>query len=281
MNAVIKIILSMVIWGSLGLFVRNIPLSSIDIAFLRALIASIFLLIIKLFTKKRIEKISLKDLLLLIFSGIIIALNWLLLFQSYKYTTIANATLIYYTAPIFVIILSPFVLKERITLKRLLSVLISLMGLALIISQNSSSVSSYNHPIGFLFGLSAAVLYASVVIINKKIKNFSGVDRTVIQISVSALFLLPFILFKNDIHINGINMLLTIIILGVLHTGIAYLLYFSSIEKVSAQKASLLSYIDPISAVLFGTLFLAEPLSTVQALGGGLILFSTMVNIKD
>lgn len=281
MNAVIKIILSMVIWGSLGLFVRNIPLSSIDIAFLRALIASIFLLIIKLFTKKRIEKISLKDLLLLIFSGIIIALNWLLLFQSYKYTTIANATLIYYTAPIFVIILSPFALKERITLKRLLSVLISLMGLALIISQNHSSVSSYNHPIGFLFGLSAAVLYASVVIINKKIKNFSGVDRTVIQISVSALFLLPFILFKNDIHINGINMLLTIIILGVLHTGIAYLLYFSSIEKVSAQKASLLSYIDPISAVLFGTLFLAEPLSTVQALGGGLILFSTMVNIKD
>jgi drug/metabolite transporter (DMT)-like permease len=281
LNAVIKIILSMVIWGSLGLYVRNIPLSSIDIAFLRALIASIFLLIIKLFTKKRIEKISLKGLLLLIFSGIIIALNWLLLFQSYKYTTIANATLIYYTAPIFVIILSPFVLKERITLKRLLSVLISLMGLALIISQNSSSVSSYNHPIGFLFGLSAAVLYASVVIINKKIKNFSGVDRTVIQISVSALFLLPFILFKNDIHINGINMLLTIIILGVLHTGIAYLLYFSSIEKVSAQKASLLSYIDPISAVLFGTLFLGEPLSTVQALGGGLILFSTMVNIKD
>lgn len=281
MNSVIKIILSMVIWGSLGLFVRNIPLSSIDIAFLRAIIASIFLLIIKLFTKKRIEKISLKDLLLLILSGIVIALNWLLLFQAYKYTTIANATLCYYTAPVFVIILSPFVLKEKITLKKMLSVLISLMGLALIISQNPSSFSSYNHPLGFLFGASAAVLYAFVVLVNKKIKNFSGVDRTVIQISVSALFLLPFILYKNDIHITGINMLLAIIILGVLHTGIAYLLYFSSIEKVSAQKASLLSYIDPISAVLFGTLFLAEPLSAVQALGGGLILFSTMVNIKD
>jgi len=282
LNSVIKIILSMIIWGSLGLFVRNISLPSLDTAFLRAVIASAFLILIKLFSKKSINKVSLKDLELLILSGIIIAVNWLLLFQAYKYTTIANATLCYYTAPIFVILLSPIVLKERLTLKKLLSVFISLSGLCLIISQNvSSKASSYNHPLGFLLGISAASLYASVILINKKIKNFSGVDRTVVQISVSAVFLLPFIIYKNEIHITGMGMLLTIIILGVLHTGIAYLLYFSAIEKVSAQKASLLSYIDPISAVLFGTLFLGEPLSAFQALGGGLIIFSTLINIKD
>ena len=282
MNSVIKIILSMIIWGSLGLFVRNISLSSLDTAFLRAIIASSFLLLFKLFSKKHINKTSLKDLILLILSGVLIAVNWLLLFQAYKYTTIANATLCYYTAPIFVILLSPIVLKERLTLKRLFSVFISLSGLGLIISQNTSSqVSSYNHPLGFLLGISAAALYASIILINKKIINFSGVDRTVVQIFVSAIFLLPFILYRNEIHIKGIGMLLTILILGVLHTGIAYLLYFSAIEKVSAQKASLLSYIDPISAVLFGTLFLGEPISTFQALGGGLIIFSTLINIKD
>lgn len=282
MNSVIKIILSMIIWGSLGLFVRNISLPSLDTAFLRAIIASAFLLLFKLFSKKHINKVSLKDLVLLILSGIIIASNWLLLFQAYKYTTIANATLCYYTAPIFIILLSPIVLKEKLTLKKLLSVFVSLSGLCLIISQNvSSKVSSYNHPLGFLLGISAAALYASVILINKKIKNFSGVDRTVVQISVSAIFLLPFILYRNEIHITGMKMLLTILILGVLHTGIAYLLYFSAIEKVSAQKASLLSYIDPISAVLFGTLFLGEPLSAFQALGGGLIIFSTLINIKD
>lgn len=282
MNSVIKIILSMIIWGSLGLFVRNISLPSLDTAFLRAIIASAFLLLFKLFSKKHINKVSLKDLVLLILSGIIIASNWLLLFQAYKYTTIANATLCYYTAPIFIILLSPIVLKEKLTLKKLLSVFVSLSGLCLIISQNvSSKVSSYNHPLGFLLGISAAALYASVILINKKIKNFSGVDRTVVQISVSAIFLLPFILYRNEIHITGMKMLLTILILGVLHTGIAYLLYFSAIEKVSAQKASLLSYIDPISAVLFGTLFLGEPLSAFQTLGGGLIIFSTLINIKD
>lgn len=282
MNSVIKIVLSMIIWGSLGLFVRNISLPSIDTAFLRAIIASSFLLLFKLFSKKHINKTSLKDLILLILSGVLIAVNWLLLFQAYKYTTIANATLCYYTAPLFIILLSPIVLKERLTLKKLLSVFISLSGLGLIISQNTSSqISSYNHPLGFLFGISAAALYASVILINKKIKDFSGVDRTVVQILVSAIFLLPFILYRNEIHITGIEMLLTILILGVLHTGIAYLLYFSAIEKVSAQKASLLSYIDPISAVLFGTLFLGEPLSAFQALGGGLIIFSTLINIKD
>jgi len=272
----------MIIWGSLGLFVRNISLSSLDTAFLRAIIASSFLLLFKLFSKKHINKTSLKDLILLILSGVLIAVNWLLLFQAYKYTTIANATLCYYTAPIFVILLSPIVLKERLTLKRLFSVFISLSGLGLIISQNTSSqVSSYNHPLGFLLGISAAALYASIILINKKIINFSGVDRTVVQIFVSAIFLLPLVLYRNEIHITGMEMLLTILILGVLHTGIAYLLYFSAIEKVSAQKASLLSYIDPISAVLFGTLFLGEPISTFQALGGGLIIFSTLINIKD
>lgn len=282
MKSIINIIISMIIWGSIGLFVRNISLPSIDIAFLRAIIASLFLVFIKLFSKKHISNINLNDLGLLIISGIIIALNWLLLFQSYKYTTIAIATLCYYTAPVFVIILSPFVLKENFTFKKLLSVLISLSGLALIISQNTSAeISSYSHPLGILYGASAAVLYASVVLLNKKIKNFSGIDRTVIQMLVSGIFLLPFILYRNDIHISGFNMLLTIIILGVVHTGIAYLLYFSAIEKVSAQKASLLSYIDPISAVLFGTLFLGEPLSLSQALGGCLIIFSTLINIKD
>lgn len=283
MKYVIKILTAMMIWGSIGIFVRYIPLPSIEIAFFRAIIASIFLFGVKIFTKKsKPIPFSLKDFYMLIISGIIISINWLLLFQSYKYTTISNATLSYYTAPIFVILLSPIILKEKITLKKIMSVFVALVGLILIISQNpSSSGALYNHPLGVFYGLTAAVLYAFVILLNKRINNFSGIDRTFVQILVSAIFLLPLVLYRNQIHIGSINILIIILVLGVFHTGIAYLLYFSSIEHVSAQKASILSYIDPISAVMFGTIFLKEGLVPLQILGGILILLSTLVNIKD
>lgn len=284
MKSIIKIITAMIIWGSIGLFVKNISLPSIEIAFLRAIIASFYLIVVKiLFFKdksKKIHKNSKMDLILLIISGVIIAFNWLFLFQSYKYTSLANATLTYYTAPVFVVLLSPIVLKEKLSSKKIITVIIAMIGLILIISGgNSSSNVNNNNLLGFIYGMSAAILYASVILINKKIINFSGFDRTLIQLLVSGLALLPIVLYRNAIHISNHTSLIFILILGIVHTGIAYFLYFSSIEHVSVQKASLLSYFDPISAVIFGTVFLSEPLGFIQIIGGCLILFSTL--IKD
>ena len=286
MKHILKIVLAMLIWGSIGVFVKNINLPSIEIVFLRAAIACVFLIFGRLIligkTKiKDLKKGFMKEALILIITGIALALNWLLLFQAYKYTTLTNATLSYYLAPVFVILLSPLFFKEKITLKNLLSIIMAMLGLALIVSHQVQAASTnYNHVKGIMFGTSAAVLYACIVLVNKSVKKFSGFDKALIQISVSAIILLPIVLYRNNLHISSTKTLIIVLILGVVHTAISYVLYFSSIEHVSAQRVSLLSYIDPLSAVIFGTLLLSEPIGIYHILGGALILISTFVSNK-
>lgn len=279
----VKIIAAMLIWGSIGIFVKSIKLPSIEIVFMRAAIASLFLILIKLvFYKKdkteKIVKYELKPVLLIILAGIVLALNWLLLFQAYKYTTLTNSTLSYYMAPVFVVLLSPFIFREKLTIKVIIAVLMAMAGLALIVShQSQGSGINYSHIKGIMCGLMAAVLYASVVMINKSVKGFSGFDKALIQILTSAAVLLPVILYRSSLHFDSLKTLMLVLIVGVIHTAIPYVLYFSSLEHIDAQKVSLLSYIDPMSAVIFGTLILREPIGIFHAIGGALILFSTLI----
>jgi len=287
-TSIFKVIIAMIIWGSIGLFVKNIDLPSMEIAFLRAIIAS-FILILSMPLVKRsrknntlsVELPSKKDILLLILSGAAMGLNWVLLFQAYKFTTISNATLSYYFAPMFVILFSPLILKEKLTLKKILGAFGAMVGLFIILNnQSTSSAISYDHIKGVTFGLSAAFLYASVILLNKYIKGFSGYQRTVVQICISALVLLPLIISRNNIHIESSTTLILVLIVGVIHTGLAYLLYFSSIKDLKAHTAALLSYIDPISAIVFGTIFLKEPITIWHFVGGALILLSTFISDK-
>lgn len=295
MSALFKIIISMIIWGSVGIFVKNIDLPSMELVFLRSIIAVAFLLIygfILRIKRNNVEKVKLneeelknrkRNIYFLIASGVAIGLNWILLFQSYKYTTVSNATLSYYCAPVFVILLSPIVLKEKFTKSKLFAVIGAMIGLFLIMSsQSATSNTSLNHPKGITFGLAAAVFYASVVLLNKYIKGLSGYEMTVIQISTAALLLLPIIIYRSNIHITSMKTLVFVLIVGIVHTGIPYVMYFSSIKDIKAQTVAVVSYIDPISAVIFSTIFLKESLTLLQILGGALILISTFLgNKKD
>jgi RarD protein len=276
-----KVVTAMVIWGSLGVFVKNINLPSLEIAFLRAAIASCFLIIagICLLDKKDLQNIK-KNLFPLLLSGAAIGLNWVMLFQAYQFTSIANATLSYYFAPVFVILLSPFVLKEKLQLKDIISIIVAMTGLFIVVSQQpqvSADVSTYNLK-GIMFGLFAAGLYASIILINKNIKGLSGYPTTVIQILTAALVLLPFVIYRGNLHITNLNNLGLLLILGIVHTGLAYLLYFSGMQELKAKNIAILSYIDPVSAIIFGILFLGEPITLMQAFGGLLILGSTLIN---
>jgi drug/metabolite transporter (DMT)-like permease len=279
MKSILQIVIAMVIWGSVGIFVKFIDMPSLEIAFLRAVIASGFLALAGIWLKRKDKSsYSKRNLLLLIGSGAAIGLNWVLLFQAYKYTTVSNATLSYYFAPVFVILLSPVVLKEKITPLKIFSAVGAMAGLFLILSNQSNSVGGqFNHVKGMMFGLSAAVLYASVVLLNKYIKDFSGYEMTLIQMSTASIVLLPFIIARGNLHIGGLSTALLVLVVGIVHTGIAYLIYFSAIKNVRAQSAAILSYIDPVSAIIFGTLILAEPVNGMQILGGLLILGSTFI----
>jgi RarD protein len=281
MKGKFKILTAMLIFGSIGPFVKKINLSSSEIALLRGVIGSIFLVCASFFVKQKLSYKSIKEnVALLIFSGAAIGFNWILLFQSYKYTTISNATLSYYFAPIFVMILAPFVLKEKLTAVKAGCIIVAMIGLFLVVNIGGSITSiggTYNHPVGIIYGLSAAVLYASVILMNKFIKNLSGFETTLVQLMVAALVLLPYVLINEQMNFSDVNTrsVVFILILGIVHTGIAYFLYFTSIKELKAQTIAVLSYIDPISAVIMAAIFIGESMNFIQIIGGILILGST------
>lgn len=282
MKGKLQIITSMLIFGSIGLFVKNINLSSMEIAFMRAVIGSLFLVSAGLVIKHKVnfEQIK-KNALLLLLSGTAIGFNWILLFQAYRYTTISNATLSYYFAPIFVILLSPFVLKEKLTPVKAVCVAAAMIGLFLIVNVGSSGAyGNYNHIAGVLLGLSAAGLYASAILMNKFIKSLAGFDTTLIQLMVAALVLLPSILYQGNLKLGSLNLKswILIITVGIIHTGVAYLLYFTAMKNLKGHSIAILSYIDPISAVIFAAVFLGETMTIIQILGGILILGSTFIS---
>ncbi len=272
----LKIIISMLIWGTVGIFVRWIELSSIEIALFRAVIGFVFLTVLGFALKEKWNRDILKrNLRVLILSGIALGISWIFLFESYKNTTISNAIISYYMAPVFIVILCGVLLKEKITLKKVISIIGAMIGLFLILgNEGDMYITGYNHIKGILYGLAAAVFYATVVILNKFIKDLSGFKMTIVQLLVSILVILPVTLITGplEVHTIGLKSLILLMILGILHTGIAYLLYFSSIKEVEGQSIAVLSYIDPIFAIITSALLLGEGMTGIQIFGGILIL---------
>lgn len=279
-KAKISFIISMLIFGSIGLLVRNIPFTSSQIALVRGLIGSLFLFVASfIFTHRLSWKRMRPNLWLLIASGIALGLNWIFLFQSYHYTTIANATISYYFAPIFVMFLSPLILKERLNIIKVICILSAIAGMFCIAGLGSGATGK-NDPLGIGYGLTAAALYASVIMLNKFLSNISGIESSFIQLLISALSLFPYVLLIDGFQMSaasGISIGL-IIIVGVVHTGIAYLIYFSALQKLSSQTVAAFSYIDPISAIVISSIFLHEEMTLLQIFGGVLILGATFVN---
>ena len=284
-NSKTKIIIAMVIWGTIGIFVRGIDLNSIEIAFFRAFLGSLFLILVSLVSKDKINKEILKsNLLILSLSGIALGINWILLFQAMKYTTISNATLSYYFAPVFITVFSVVLFKEKMSIKNVVCLLGAVLGLFLIVKSGEVEViSDFNHTKGILYGLAGAVFYAIVVILNKYVKELPGFQATLIQLSVAAIVLVPIVFLNSSIDFKTIDLStwILILIIGIVHTGIAYVLYFSSIKDVKSQSIAMLSYLDPIVAILMSFLILGESMGIVQIIGGLLILSTAYINEKS
>ena len=274
MNATFKLTLSMVIFGTIGVFRRYIPLPSSLVAMTRGLTGMLFLLLVMVLRKCGMNRTAVRRKLgLLCLSGADIGVNWILLFEAYNYTSVATATLCYYLAPMFVILASPLVVGERLTAKKLICVLTALLGMVFVSGVLESGGGSSDLK-GVLLGLGAAVLYASVVLMNKQLGDVPAYDRTIVQLGSSAAVLLPYVLLTEELGAltftpGTIGLLLVV---GIVHTGIAYALYFGSLMQLKAQTAAILSYIDPVVAVLLSALVLREHMSLLSGLGAVLVL---------
>lgn len=279
MGAKLRNIIAMLIFGTIGLFVKNIDLNSSEIALTRGFIGGITLLFAMALLRKKVSIEAIKrNIYLLIFSGFAVGLNWIFLFQGYKYTSISNATLSYYFAPIFVTILAPFILKEKLTLSKFLCVLMALVGMFCIVGVDG--INGGSDLIGIAYGLLAAGFYASVILMNKFLKGIDSLEITIIQLLSATITLLPYVLYMDsgkslNISLNSIPYML---ILGIVHTGIAYLLYFSSLQELKGQTIAVLSYIDPVFAIIISAIILKEHLGILQIIGGVLILGSSFLS---
>lgn len=279
-DARFKLILSMLVFGTIGLFVRNIAVSSGELALYRATLASLLIGGYFVITGQSIPyKEIKKEIPLLLASGVAMGFNWIFLFQAYKYTTISLATLSYYFAPVIVTLVCPILFKEKLQLKQWLCFGMSTLGLVLITGIGDLSGGNSNL-VGILCGLAAASLYATVILINKFIKNVEGIHRTFLQFIAAVIVLLPYVLCTSGISLTKLTTSgwIYLLIVGLFHTGITYCLYFSSLKELPGQKAAILSYIDPFVAVMLSVLLLGEQMTLTQALGGLLILGFTLYN---
>ncbi len=279
-KARLMIIISMATFGTIAPFVRNIPVSSGEIALYRAVLAAVLIGVFLLVTKQSIPFSRIKRTIpLLLFSGMAMGFNWILLFEAYKYTTVSVATLSYYFAPVIVTAVCPILFREKLTGRQLICFLMSTLGIVMITGIGDLGGGSRNL-IGILFGLGAAVLYAFVVLLNKFIKDVDGIHRTFLQFFAAILILIPYVAMTSGVTLGGMNAVgwVCLLIVGLFHTGVTYCLYFTSLRELPGQKAAILSYIDPLVAVLISVTVLGEQMTLPQIIGGMLILGFTLWN---
>lgn len=281
-RAKLNIILSMLIFGTIGIFRTYIPMPSGVIALIRGAVGTAFLLVLSLVLGKGIQWRKLRGSLgLLALSGAFVGFNWILLFEAYRYTTVATATLCYYLAPVFVILASPLLFREKLTAWKLGCVAVALAGMVFVSGVADGGLPGPDELRGILLGVGAAVLYACVVLMNKKLTGVQAFERTIVQLGASAAALVPYVLLTGELRglsweAGSVGLLLVV---GVVHTGIAYALYFGSIKDLPAQTSALFSYIDPVSAILLSAVFLpGQGLTLSGGVGAVLVLGATLLS---
>ena len=277
-SARVQFIAAVTIFGTLAPFVRNIPLPSAELALYRAVMAAALLGGCLLFSGRRIDWHALRhELALLLLSGAAMGVNWILLFEAYRHTTVSAATLSYYFAPVLVTAACPILFRERLTKRQGVCFVFATLGLVLVIGVDGLQGGGTD-VLGVLFGLGAAAFYAAVIVLNKLIRSVAGLERTLLQFLAAILILIPYVAVTGGVSLGGMDGRgwVCLLIVGFFHTGVTYWMYFSSMRALPGQEVALLSYIDPLVAVILSVTVLGEFMTALQCLGGAMILGFTL-----
>ncbi len=273
--ATAELLSSMLIFGTIGIFRSYIPFPSGFIAMARGLIGALFIALIFLVKRKKPNLAAIKkNAGFLILSGALIGFNWMLLFEAYNYTSVAVATLCYYMTPIFVIIASPVFLGEKLSLKGIGVSLTALFGMILVSGVPKNGIKNASEIKGVLLALGAALLYSAVIILNKRFSGVPAYDRSAVQLTSAFAVLIPYVIFAENVSRADFTpcSIILLVTVGILHTGIAYALYFDSVGKLRAQKIAIFGYADPILAIILSAVILKERMDVFNIIGAVLII---------
>ena len=280
-GSILMLIASMLIFGTIGVFRRYIPVSSAFLAFSRGILGGLCILVFARVKHKNAgEKQPPRVLPVLVLSGMLIGINWILLFEAYNHTTVAIATLCYYMQPTIVMLLSPVIFREKLTGRKAVCAAVAILGMVLVSGVIGGSSAGSSSLKGILLGLGAALFYSAVVIINKKIRGVDAYRKTTVQMLSAGMVMVPYLLLTGGFSTEGLTPAAVILLLavGIVHTGIAYVLYFGSMDGLRVQTVAILSYIDPVSALLFSAFLLREPVTLLNVIGAVMIIGSAVAS---
>lgn len=275
-----KILIAMILFGTMSIAVRGAGLPSSVLALFRAAIGGMSIIIFSFLKGNRIDFSAIRQNFRLLFlSGIMLGFGWVLLFEAYNYVSVATATLCYYMQPVILILVSPLFLKEKLTQKKVFCAVLALFGMTLVsgVFEGGLSGGSWH---GIMLALGAAVLYVAIIIFNKRIESISSFDRVAAQLLLSIPALLLYVLINHQFRNVEVTMAsaVWVAITGVLYTGVTYMLFYGSLPYVSSQTAAILSYVDPAVAVLVSVIFFGEPMTFLMASGALLILGAALIS---
>lgn len=279
-KAKLQMVISTVAFGTIGIFRRWITLPSTALAMARGLIGALFLLLTHIVKKTPFDKEGIKkNGVKLALTGALIGFNWIALFESYNYTSVAKATLYYYSAPIFLILLSVIFLKEKLNKKKILCMGVAIIGIVCVSGVLDGTFSmNPDETKGLLLGILSAVMYGTVMFLNKAISGIDAADKTLIQIATAGAVMLIYGPVTGDFA--GITLtpvcIIMVLFVGIFHTGYCYTLFFGSMDVLSAQSVAIFTYIDPAVAVILSALLLKEPLSIWGIIGAVLVIGSAL-----
>ena len=280
-RATIKLVTALTIFGTLGIFVRRIGLPSAALSLTRGVLGSSFLVAFVRMTGRRVAIPSdLRMRFLLVLSGIFLTLNWVFLFEAYRYTTLPTAELAYEMAPVFVMLVSPVVLGEHLTKGRLLCLALAVVGMVLVSGVLEPDAAAGVTLRGVCLGLIAASFYASVIVLGQFLGDVDSYTTTIVQLAVAGIFLIPYVAITTSlasVTLDALGLLLLLVV-GVVHTGIAFVLWFGSMDDLPAQKVAILGYVDPLVALVASAVVLGEALTPMGMLGAAFILGSTLAS---
>lgn len=274
-TALIKYLCALLLFGLNGIVASHIELNSYEIVFLRTLIGSILLIALFLIGKGRFHlREHKRDTLFIVLSGIAMGTSWMFLYEAYQQIGVSLASLLYYCGPVVVMILSPVIFKERLTAPKVVGFLVVLFGIVLVNGKLANGGNAW----GLFCGAMSALMYFFMVTLNKQSRQITGMENSVIQLTVSFLTVAVFVGFKQAfvIHVPG-NAWIWIIVLGVVNTGIGCYLYFSPLSKLPAQTVAICGYLEPLSAVIFAAFLLGEKMTVVQMIGAACIIGGAMI----
>ena len=273
-----KYIIAVILYGTIGMFLRYVSLPSELVAMCRGSIGSVFIL---LYLKRRHQCLDWEAIranrFWLIISGISLGMNWIFLFSAYTHTTVAVASLCNYMAPIIVVIIAPMVLHEPLNLRKIPCVVAAFVGIVLVSGVWSGELGQIS---GVFMGLGAAFFFVIIVICNRKIQGISAYVKAVVQLAISALTILPYVIIHNwgKPMQADLRSILIILMLAILHTGVAYCLYFSGMATLPVQTLAVLGYLEPVVSVLCSAFFLHESMGIAGWVGAVLILGAAVIS---